>query len=79
MVVIKTIGNWHKGAVPSIVSRLAATNQQNRHPTRIKGVENSIGVTLMLDTQLSYVRVSLRFTRKNGSARVSPGCRQVSE
>jgi len=58
MIVIKAIGNWHKGVVPSIVSRLAVTNQQNCHPTRIKGVENSIGVTLMLDTQLSHVRVS---------------------
>jgi len=58
MIVIQAIGNWNKGVVPGIVSRVATTNQQNRHPTRIKSVENSIGITFMLDTQLSHVRVS---------------------
>lgn len=55
--VIQSIGNWHKHVVPSIVSSLAATKQQNRHAPRIKSIEDSIGATFMLDAQLSHVGV----------------------
>src|SRR6266850_4879122 len=55
MLVVDTVGNRNHPLVELVVANLASTDEQDRRPARIEGVENSIRVAASLNPELPHV------------------------
>ena len=66
------VGYGHELFVPTAVSRLVASDQQDADTAGIESIENAIRTALMLDTQLSHIRES-GAANGIGMGRVSAG------
>jgi len=60
MAVIESICNRNKFFIPTIISGLVATDQQNRATARVKSKEHPIGPSRMLYPKFFHVRMTRR-------------------
>src|SRR5260370_16500617 len=73
MLVIQPVGNRHERFVPAVVTGLASTDQQDRHPARIEGVQDSERLAVALHDQFTHVLMFRTLNpRVMGGARLAP-------
>jgi len=58
MPIVNGVCEWYILLIPAVVACLVAANQEHRSPTRIECIEDSIRPSLMLNAQLTHVRVT---------------------
>lgn len=58
MLIVESIRQGNVLLVPSRVACLRASEEQERHPPRIEGIEDTVGITPVLDSQLSQASVA---------------------
>ena len=58
MFVIQLIGDGDMKLIPAIVSGFVATNQQNRHTARVKGIKRAVRSPGMLRSEFAHVSMS---------------------
>src|SRR5207244_12405322 len=54
--VVDGLCDWYILVIPAVVACLVAANQQHRRPPRVECIEDTVGPSLMLNTQLAHMR-----------------------
>ena len=60
MPIVNSIGEWNILFIPAIVAGLTPANQQHCGSTRVERIKDPVRPSLVLNTQLTHVRVTRR-------------------